>query len=93
MLLHRVAEWISHEAEREKQKADVKQKKLERLLAEPSHKCDDRNYTKQLKETAERLEASVKKGLTSVTEAGPSGVKRRMAEGKSASMNKRMKDW
>lgn len=92
----RIAEWVSHEEEREQQKADAKKQKkqkLERLVAKPNVKLDDHGYTNQLQETAERLQHSVQKGLASASESGPSGVRKRPAKGREEPENKRMKGW
>lgn len=59
----RLKTWINAQAEREKDAADQKQKKLERLVAEPKHEFRDADYDKVRSALPEKVEDAVIQGL------------------------------
>ncbi|RZC35776.1 Telomere Sde2 domain containing protein [Asbolus verrucosus] len=59
----RLKNWITAQAEREKEAAEKKQKKLERLIEQPKHEFKDEDYDKLRSDLPEKLEDAVTQGL------------------------------
>lgn len=72
----RLKKWIAEQAEREREAAERKKKKLERLCAEPKHEFSDPNYDKARSELIEKVHDAVEEGLkvatTTTSEPSPS---------------------
>ncbi|XP_068893892.1 splicing regulator SDE2-like [Tenebrio molitor] len=83
----RLKNWIAAQAEREKEAAEKKQKKLERLMEKPKHEFKDEEYDKIRSALPEKVEDAVTQGL----QASCSG-KRKPAEKKEVP-RKRPKLW
>lgn len=58
----RIAEWVNTQAEREREAAQRKQEKLERLKQGPAHTFDDSTYTKQIQGNAEMIHSALQQG-------------------------------
>ena len=59
----RLKEWMSKESEREKEKNDRRQERLERQLNPAQHKFDDPQYFEQRAKVQEDLEAALATGM------------------------------
>ena len=59
----RLKKWIEAQAEREKEAAEKKQKKLERLIEKPKHEFKDAEYDKLRSDLPEKVEDAVVQGL------------------------------
>ncbi|XP_060536479.1 splicing regulator SDE2 [Cylas formicarius] len=70
----RLKNWISQQAEREKEAKERKKKKLEKLLENPKHEFKDDNYDKERSSLPEKVEDAVLKGLEA---SASSSVKRK----------------
>lgn len=70
----RLKKWIAEQAEREREAAERKKKKLERLQAEPKHEFSDPNYDKARSELIEKVYDAVEEGIkvASTTSSEPS---------------------
>lgn len=66
----RLKNWIAQQAEREREAAERKRKKLERLCKEPKHDFKDETYEKERSELTEKISSSVEEGFK---KAGTSG--------------------
>lgn len=84
----RLKNWIAAQAEREKEAADRKQKKLERLCERPKHVFQDESYDKERSALPEKVEDAVEQGFKA---AGSSG--KRKSEVKSVVKKKKPKLW
>lgn len=73
----RLKSWIEKQTNREKEAAERKKKKLEKLCAEPKHEFKDQRYEQERAELTERVGDAVEEGFKA---AGPSGVKRKQEE-------------
>lgn len=60
---YRLKNWLATQAEREKEAAARKRKKLERMCEEPKHEFKDDAYFKELSELPKRVEDAVLQGL------------------------------
>lgn len=90
MLSHfRLKNWIEAQAEREKEAAERKQKKLERLCQLPKHEFKDEQYDKERSELPEKVIDAVEQGLKA---AGSSAGLKRKKETTSVK-KKRAKLW
>ncbi|GJQ66174.1 hypothetical protein Trydic_g4234 [Trypoxylus dichotomus] len=59
----RLKKWITQQAEREKEAAERKQRKLEKLCEEPKHKFKDDKYDNERSQLPEIVENAVSQGL------------------------------
>lgn len=75
----RLKAWIEKQAKREEEAAERKQKKLQRLCAEPKHEFKDQMYEKERSILTERIGDAVEEGFKAAI-AGNSGVKRKCEE-------------
>ncbi|XP_067204030.1 splicing regulator SDE2 [Linepithema humile] len=73
----RLKSWIEKQTKREKEAAERKKKKLEKLCAEPRHEFQDQRYEQERAELTERVGDAVEEGFKA---AGPSGIKRQLEE-------------
>ncbi|XP_075211836.1 splicing regulator SDE2 [Lycorma delicatula] len=71
----RLKNWIAQQAEREREAAERKRKKLERLCKEPKHDFKDATYEKERSELTEKVSSSVEEGFKKASTSGIS-VKR-----------------
>lgn len=77
----RLQNWIDQQAEREKEAADKKQKKLERLCEKPRHEFKDESYDKEREELPDRIESAVEQGMMAAASgSGHASVKRKLEE-------------
>ena len=65
--MFRIAEWVSKQAERERDKERQKQERMERKRMMPKHTFDDSSYTKHIQENSERIEDALQQGNNNVT--------------------------
>lgn len=63
----RLKNWIAQQAEREKEAAERKRRKLERLQEQPKHNFHDQAYEKERSQLTESVSDAVDKG-TSLSE-------------------------
>ncbi|KAJ7384780.1 silencing defective protein Sde2 [Desmophyllum pertusum] len=71
----KIAEWVSKQADREREKEEKKQARLARRRAMPKHTFDDQSYTEHIQQNSERIEDALQQGLkaaSSSTSSGPS---------------------
>ncbi|KAG8230860.1 hypothetical protein J437_LFUL010781 [Ladona fulva] len=73
----RLKNWIAQQADREREAADKRRKKLERMVAEPKHEFEDKEYDKQRSELLEKVWDAVEQGVKASTSAGPSTSRKR----------------
>lgn len=85
----RLKAWIEKQAKREKEAVERKQKKLEKLCAEPKHEFKDKRYDQERAELTERVGDAVEEGFKA---AGPSGIKRKQEESNKPNKRKTMLD-
>lgn len=81
----RLRKWLEGQSDREREAAERKQKKLERLMAEPrvDTKLNDPVYEKERQELPERVSAAVDAGWLASTSKGKStSLKRKSADTK-----------
>lgn len=82
----RLKKWIAEQADREREAAEKKKKKLEKLSYEPKHEFADAQYDKVRAEMVEKVHSAVEEGLKASCSADidePStskGVKRKTEE-------------
>ncbi|RZF38888.1 hypothetical protein LSTR_LSTR017143 [Laodelphax striatellus] len=62
----RLKSWIAQQADREREAAERKKKKLESLCREPKHEFKDDNYEQQRTELTENVHDSVEEGFKKV---------------------------
>lgn len=92
----RLKNWIAAQAEREKETAARRQKKLERLCEQPRHEFKDEEYDKERSALPENVEDAVTQGFEAVAAASTSGSqKRRKANdiGSGVTAKKKRKLW
>ena len=58
----RIAEWVSKQAERERENERQKQERMERRQRVPKHTFDDASYTQHIQENSERIEDALQQG-------------------------------
>ena len=58
----RLREWVSKQAEREKEKAEKRRERMERRKSGPKHNFDDPDYEKQKTIVTENLEDALQHG-------------------------------
>lgn len=63
----RLKNWISQQAEREREAAERRKKKLERLCIEPKHDFTDQSYEKERSELSEKVYDAVEQGFRSAS--------------------------
>ncbi|XP_013789473.1 protein SDE2 homolog [Limulus polyphemus] len=80
----RLKKWISKQAEREREAAERKKAKLERLRSMPKHNFHDPEYDQQRSELPEKIDDALVQGLQSA-ESGPSSKKRKPQDSARAS--------
>lgn len=78
--------WIANKDNRDKEAAQKKQERLERLQAEPKHQFHDPDYEKHRSELEEKMRDAVEQGLKSEELRKKSELKR-----KSEAVNKNVK--
>ncbi|KYB26758.1 splicing regulator SDE2 [Tribolium castaneum] len=84
----RLKNWIAAQADREKEAAEKKQKKLERLIEQPKHEFKDEEYDKIRSALPEKVEDAVLQGLQASC-----STKRKSDEGKGSVKKKKPKLW
>lgn len=90
----RLKNWIAQQAEREKEAADRKKKKLERLCREPKHDFKDDSYNQARSELAEKVTDSVEQGFkASGSGATVTGIKRKEIDLPKNDKKKKKKLW
>jgi len=60
----RLKNWIAQQAEREREVAERKRRKLERLQEQPKHKFHDQTYEKERSQLTENVSDAVEKGTS-----------------------------
>lgn len=82
----RLKNWISQQADREREAVERKKKKLERLCQEPKHEFNDDKYDESRSLMPEKMSTSIEQGLKA-SSSGPSTVnlKRKQSADKSIS--------
>lgn len=85
----RLKAWIEKRVKRDKEAVERKQKKLEKLCAEPRHEFKDQRYDQERAELTERVGDAVDEGFKI---AGTSGIKRKHEENSKTSKRKTMLD-
>ncbi|XP_012534905.1 replication stress response regulator SDE2 [Monomorium pharaonis] len=73
----RLKAWIEKRIKRDKEAVERKQKKLEKLCAQPKHEFKDQRYDQERAELTERVGDAVEEGFKV---AGTSGIKRKQEE-------------
>lgn len=63
-VLFRLKNWIAQQAEREKEAAERKRRKLERLQEKPKHNFHDQTYEKERSQLTENVSDAVEKGAS-----------------------------
>jgi uncharacterized membrane protein YccC len=63
-ILFRLKNWIAQQAEREREAAERKRRKLERLREEPKHNFHDQTYEKERSQLTEIVSDAVEKGIS-----------------------------
>lgn len=69
----RLKNWISQQADREREAAERKKKKLERLCQEPKHEFKDDKYDESRSSMPEKMSTSIEQGLKA-SSSGSSSV-------------------
>lgn len=87
----RLKTWIAQQAEREKEAADRKTKKLEKLCEQPKYEFKDEAYDKERSDLVEKVEESVLQGLQ-VADKVVAGEKRK-APTETGVQKKKLKLW
>lgn len=85
----RLKAWIEKRAKRDKEAVERKQKKLEKLCAEPRHEFKDQRYDQERAELTEKVGDAVEEGFKA---AGTSGIKRKQEENNKPNKRKTMLD-
>ncbi|XP_045461324.1 replication stress response regulator SDE2 [Harmonia axyridis] len=83
----RLKNWLATQADREKETADRKRKKLERMCEEPKHEFKDDAYFKEISELPKRVEDAVLQGLEA------SSSMKRPSENDTTKKTKKRKLW
>jgi len=60
----RLKNWIAQQAEREREAAERKRRKLERLQEQPKHNFHDQTYEKERSQLTESVSDAVEKGTS-----------------------------
>jgi len=60
----RLKNWIAQQAEREREAAERKRRKLERLQEQPKHNFHDQTYEKERSQLTENISDAVEKGTS-----------------------------
>lgn len=85
----KLADWIAKKADREREREERRQAKLERLRSEPKHYFVDPNYDKQKSSVTESLEEAITQGVSvSADEPSSSRGKRKMEAESSEGLKK-----
>ncbi|XP_071439852.1 splicing regulator SDE2-like [Hetaerina americana] len=63
----RLKNWIAQQADREREAAEKRKKKLERLCAEPKHEFQDKEYERQRSDLSEKVWDAVDQGMKAST--------------------------
>lgn len=63
----RLKNWIAQQADREREAAEKRKRKLERLCAEPKHEFKDKEYDQQRLELSEKIWDAVDQGMKAST--------------------------
>ena len=58
----RIADWVSKQADREREKEQKKQERLAKRRAMPKHTFDDQSYTQHIQQNSERIEDALQQG-------------------------------
>lgn len=64
-LSFRLKNWITQQAEREREARERKRRKLERLREEPKHNFHDQTYEKERSQLTEKMSDAVEQGTNS----------------------------
>lgn len=83
----RLKNWLASQADREKETADRKRRKLERMCEEPKHEFKDDAYFKEISELPKRVEDAVLQGLEA------SSSMKRLSENDTTKKTKKRKLW
>lgn len=59
----KIAEWVSKQADREREKEKQRQERMERKRRMPRHTFDDASYTKHIQDNSERVEDALQQGF------------------------------
>jgi len=62
----RLKTWIAQQAERERQEADKKQRKIEKLRAQPKHEFSDKQYEEERSQLIDKVHDAVEHGFQSL---------------------------
>ena len=60
---HRIREWVARQAEREREKEERRQARLERRRAVPKHNFSDPNYEHQMSTVSDDIRDAVAAGM------------------------------
>ena len=58
----RVTDWVAKQADREREEARKRTERLERRRADPRHVFDDKGYTENIRQNAERIGEALQHG-------------------------------
>ncbi|XP_071833132.1 splicing regulator SDE2-like [Apostichopus japonicus] len=92
----KLADWIAKKADREREKEERRQAKLEKLRSEPKHYFVDPKYDKQKSKVAESLDEAITQGIYAsayVDEPSSSTEKRKLEGDSSALSSKKSRLW
>ncbi|GLH15086.1 UPF0667 protein C1orf55 like protein [Gryllus bimaculatus] len=87
----RLKNWIAQQAEREREAAEKRKKKLERLCFEPKHDFSDQNYEKARTELTEKVHDAVEQGFRSASTSTCTTESKRKLESQGGSQVKKKK--
>ncbi|XP_063216351.1 splicing regulator SDE2 isoform X2 [Bacillus rossius redtenbacheri] len=87
----RLKNWITQQAEREREAAERRKKRLERLCAEPRHEFRDQGYEQERSQLTEKVNDAVEQGFKASLQSGPS--KRKADAPSTASKKKKSCLW
>lgn len=62
--MFRLKNWIAQQAEREREAAERKRRKLERLRQEPKHNFHDKTYEEERSQLTEKVSDAVEQGTS-----------------------------
>lgn len=92
----RLKNWIAQQADREREAAERKKKKLERLCQEPKHDFKDDHYDESRSTMTEVMSSSIEQGFKASTSGTSNSLKRKSKEGatrKELAKKKKKKLW
>lgn len=90
----KLADWISKKADREREREERRQAKLEKLRSEPKHYFVDPNYDKQKSQVADSLDEAITQGIhASASVPSSSKDKRKLEEDPPPHKSKKSRLW